>query len=94
MPSIFIVRRPSHSFDRQTPILLYGLTDFSVGISLRAVATRRLALLVAITITKVRGRINYIRHTGRERAVDVAPLPPLCRSAMRATIKDNMLGIT
>jgi hypothetical protein len=56
MPSIFIVRRPSHSFDRQNPILLYGLADFSVGISLRVVATRGPAVLVAATITTVRGR--------------------------------------
>jgi hypothetical protein len=33
MLPIFIVRRPSHSYDRQNRILLYGLADFSVGIS-------------------------------------------------------------
>lgn len=50
MLSIFIVRRTSHSFDRQNRILLYGLADFSVGISLRVVATRWPAMLAATKI--------------------------------------------
>ena len=74
MLSILIVRRTSHSFDRQNRILLYGLADFSVGISLHVVAIRWPAMLAATKTNKVVGRINQIQHTGLEQAIDGAPL--------------------